>query len=192
MYLLPGIAGFAFFILFDLNKIYWKFRILNLSFILGSVLLAFSTVYSVLQSDFSVLMEHFGIWQFFKLICLILSGAALIYTLFFALPFDSTYVQSSDLPLVNKGVYGACRHPGFWMLALFYLFLALFFSNIQLIYCFLIYNICNFLYIVLQDVFIFPQYINGYNEYKKAVPFLVPTGTSIRNAFFDKNTKNRR
>ena len=74
-------------------------------------------------------------------------------------------------------------HPGFWMFVLFYGFLALLFSNIQLFYCFLVYNTCNFLYIVLQDVYIFPRYIRGYLEYKKAVPFILPTLDSIRNAF---------
>lgn len=183
MYLVPGIIGFIFFILFDLNKIYWKSRIWNLSFVLGSIFLAFSTLYSVFQSDLSALIAHFGILHLLKLVCLILSGAALVYALFFALPFENTYVESEELPLVSKGLYGTCRHPGFWMFVLFYMFLAAFFGSIQLVYCFGVYNFCNFVYIVLQDTYIFPKYIKGYNEYKKVVPFLVPTRKSIQKAF---------
>ena len=185
MYLLPGVIGFIFFIFFDLNKIYWKSKLLNLFFVIGSVLLIFSTGYSIWQSDFHALLAHFGFRQFLLLTCLILSGALLIYALFFALPFDDTYVQSDALPLVNKGLYGTCRHPGFWMFVLFYLFLALLFHSRPLFYCFIIYNVCNFIYIVIQDRFIFPEYIEGYTEYKKTVPFLVPTKESIRNAFTD-------
>lgn len=183
MYLFPGIIGFLFFILFDLNKIYWKNKFMNLFFILGSVLLLFSTLYSILQSDFTMFVSDFNYWKLIISICLLLSGAGLIYALFFALPFESTYVESDELPLVNKGLYGTCRHPGFWMFVLFYGFLALLFSNIHLFYCFLIYNTCNFLYIVIQDVYIFPRYIRGYLDYKKAVPFLIPTKDSVRNAF---------
>jgi len=75
---------------------------------------------------------------------------------------------------MDQGVYGLCRHPGFWMFALCYLFLALFFFDIRLLYCCVVYSICNFLYILLQDVYIFPKYIRGYSEYKKRVPFLIP------------------
>lgn len=183
MYLLPGVIGFIFFIFFDLNKIYWKSKFLNLFFVLGSALLAFSTGYSIWESDFQAVLSHFGFRHLFLLACLILSVALLIYTLFFALPFNDTYVQSDDLPLINKGVYGTCRHPGFWPFACVYFFLAWLFLSKPLWYCFLLYSTCNFLYIVIQDRFIFPRYIKGYNEYKKTVPFIIPNRNSIRNAF---------
>ncbi len=183
MHAVPGIIGFIFFIVFDLNKIYWNSRALNLSFVLGAVLLIGSTGYCVKNSDFAALLAHFGIWQIITLLGLLLSAAALVYVLFFALPFEDTYMESEGLPLMDKGVYGACRHPGFWMFALCYLFLALFCSNMHLLYCGIIYSICNFLYIVIQDIYIFPKYIQGYQDYKKTVPFLVPTGKSLRSAF---------
>ena len=185
MCLLPGVIGFIFFIFFDLNKIYWKTKLLNLFFVLGSLLLFFSTGYCIWQSNFQMLFSHFGLRSILLLLGVILSGALLIYALFFALPFDDTYIQSEELPLVNKGLYGTCRHPGFWMFALFYLVLALFLSNRLVFICFVVYSICNFLYIVIQDKYIFPKYIHGYDEYKQNVPFLIPTRESIRNAYTD-------
>ena len=95
-----------------------------------------------------------------------------------------TYTESGDLPLVSHGVYGACRHPGFWLFAVFYFFLWLFFTGRQLFWAFLLYPTCNYLYICVQDRYIFPQYIAGYDDYKRSVPFLLPTGESIRKAFF--------
>ena len=39
--------------------------------------------------------------------------AALIYTLFFALPFDETYAkQNNGRYVCDRGVYALCRHPG--------------------------------------------------------------------------------
>lgn len=188
MYLIPGVLGFIACCLFDVNKIKWQSKKLNLLFPIGIALLICSTLLCILQTDFSLITEHFGIRHAAFLICLILSGIALIYTLFFALPFENTYMESDELPVVNRGVYGLCRHPGFWMLALCYLFLWLFFSNKQLLAGFLLYTVCNFIYIYIQDRYIFPRYIRGYDEYKKTVPFLIPNRNSIRNAFRRQHT----
>ena len=39
--------------------------------------------------------------------------ALLIYTLFFALPFEETYCEENRLRAAyTEGVYGLCRHPG--------------------------------------------------------------------------------
>ena len=183
MYLLPGIAAFIFFIFFDLNKIYWKSKILNLFFAIGTVLLLFSTGYSIGQSDFLALSSDFGTAKILLLICTVFSIVLLIYALFFSLPFQNTYTQASGLPLINKGLYAACRHPGFWPFASFYFFLSLLFSSNSMFWCFITFTVCNFLYIVIQDKFVFPKYIQGYSQYKQVVPFLIPTKTSIHNAF---------
>ena len=180
MYLLPGIIAFIFFILFDLNKIYFKIEFFNLFFIIGAIFLVFSTSFSIYKS-----ISFFGTFTVIKIllvICAVLSLVALIYALFFALPFKTTYSKSDDLPLVCKGIYAACRHPGFWPFALFYFFLTLLFSGKSLLWCFIIYTACNFIYIVIQDKFIFPKYINGYSQYKKIVPFLIPNKNSILKA----------
>ena len=47
----------------------------------------------------------------------------------------------------------------------------------------MIYNTCNFLYVYLQDRYIFPRYIRGYDDYKRSVPFLIPTRASLKKAF---------
>ena len=38
----------------------------------------------------------------------------------------------------------------------------------------LIYPLCNLIYIIIQDKYIFPLYIEGYESYKRSVPFLIP------------------
>lgn len=183
MCLIPGVLGFIACCVFDVNKIRWHLKSLNCFFTIGSVLIALSTIWAISQSDFSLLIENFSFYHIGSLIGCILSGIALIYVLFFALPFESTYVESDSLPLVNRGVYALCRHPGFWMFALVYLFLWLFIFTEQMLTGFILYTFCNFLYICVQDRYIFPQYIQGYEEYKKSVPFLLPTRESIKNAF---------
>ena len=183
MYLIPGILGFIACCLFDLNKIRWHSKVMNSFFIIGSLLIVFSTAGAFFQSDFSTLLETFQVQHLLFLVGMILSGAALIYILFFALPFENTYVANETLALVDHGVYALCRHPGFWMLALFYIFSGLLLSNRLLLMASVIYSVCNLIYIYIQDCYIFPHYIRGYDEYKQAVPFLIPNRNSIQKAF---------
>lgn len=171
MLLLPGILGFCLFIVFDLNKIRWQRPMLNSFFAVGGLLLILSTALCIVPvlrdfrpSLFSALM----------LTALIISGAALIYALFFALPFEDTYRESKSLPLVSGGIYGLCRHPGFWPFLLVYVFLWLSFGGEWLMWAMLIFPLCNLIYIIIQDKYIFPLYIEGYESYKQSVPFLIP------------------
>ena len=174
MYLIPGILGFVSCCLFDINKIRWQSSKLNISFVLGILLILFSTVCCILQSDFSKISWPLSLVQFLYIAGFILSSVGLVYTLFFALPFGDTYMESDSILVIDHGVYGICRHPGFWMLTLVYLFLWLFFDSQSMQMCFILYTACNFIYILIQDKYIFPQYIKGYDEYKKSVPFLIP------------------
>ncbi len=182
MYLIPGILGFITCCIFDLNKVHWHSKFLNHFFTLGSLLLALSTVLAVLQSNFNLLIDSFEWYRLGFLAGTILSGIALIYTLFFALPVENTYNTTDTLSLIDSGAYALCRHPGFWPFGLFYLFLSLLLSNPLVGYAAIIYSICNFIYIYIQDYYIFPLYIKGYDNYKKTVPFLIPTRNSLRRA----------
>lgn len=181
MYLLPGIVGFGAFCLFDINKIRWRSRMLNFLFVIGCVLLAASTLLCMPSLSGESFAPH--VRHLVGLAGLLLSAAGLIYVLFFALPFESTYTESDALPLVSHGAYGLCRHPGFWLFALFYFFLWVTFTGHRLFIGFLLYSACNYGYIYLQDRYIFPKYILGYDDYKKTVPFLLPTRESIKCAF---------
>jgi len=183
MYIITGILGFIACCLFDINKIKWNMRVLNLFFALGSNLLIVSTLWCILRSDFSLIFSDFGPYRIAMLACAILSIAAEVYAMFFALPFEETYMESSQVPVVDRGWYRACRHPGFWTLSLAYLFLWLFTSNVMLLYALIAYTICNFIYILVQDIYIFPRYIRGYDDYRNTVPFLIPNRESIREAF---------
>ena len=171
MLFLPGITAFVLFIIFDLNKIKWHKAMFNILFPLGGVLLLMSTVLCILASP---AVPRLDLRTVLSLMGVLLSALALVYTLFFALPFSGTYKSSGELPLVSGGVYGLCRHPGFWPFLLLYVFLWLAFGGRLLFLAMLIFSACNLLYIIIQDRYIFPLYIAGYDSYKKAVPFLIP------------------
>jgi protein-S-isoprenylcysteine O-methyltransferase Ste14 len=133
--LVIGCMAFFFFALYDINKVTIDNRILRGGFLLGCILLTASTiglVYTALngvdETQESIVRTFF--FGTFALISLVL----LIYTLFFAIPFRETYLQSKSQPEVcNVGVYALSRHPGVLWFTGFYFFLWLAFPNPLLI-----------------------------------------------------------
>jgi protein-S-isoprenylcysteine O-methyltransferase Ste14 len=169
-----GTASFALFILYDLNQIRGNRKALKLLFPVGIVLLS---VVSLRIALVSVVVYEIDHWL------MILSGiiaaaffVLLIYTLFFAVPFDSAYVQGSKQKLCTTGVYGICRHPGVLFLAGLYIFAALAMGKRDLLIAGVIFTVCNTVYVAIQDRWIFPRVFEGYEDYRRTTHFLLPLG----------------
>ena len=100
-----------------------------------------------------------------------LSGIMLLYSVF---PAVSSGTSEGKKGLVSSGLYSLCRHPGLWFmwgccLSFYFMCPAL---NCGLLA--LVSALCDFLYVLYQDIYIFPVTIDGYEKYKKMVPFLLP------------------
>lgn len=175
IWLLPGIASFVCFLLFDMEKANGK-RYAAALFFAGVLLLAISTVELFLSHVF----EWRAIW---RTICGVIAMAwffALLYVLFAALPAKKVYSGENKLQVCSKGVYALCRHPGGWCFLFLYWFLWLYAPSAQMLSAAIVFPALNFLYIGVQDCYFFPKYIEGYDSYKQLVPFLFPTGHSLR------------
>ena len=177
--LVLGTAGFVLYFIYDINSIQSKNAFLQKFFALGSILV----VASVIAEFFSVwgacrrsvrTMIGFGIGALFFL-------GLLIYTLFFALPFEETYCEENKLRAAyTDGVYALCRHPGvLWFAGAYLCMWGILGGWRQGIY-FLLMIFWNYLYIVFQDLWTFPRTFFNYREYQRNTPFLVPTFKSLR------------
>ena len=103
-----GLVAFILYFIYDINDITIRNRYIQKFFLLGSLVLFGRSILFLCAYDFSVC-----VWIFLFFACIFL--ALLIYTLFFALPFDETYVsQQEGRKACSSGIYGICRHPGFW------------------------------------------------------------------------------
>ena len=111
--------------------------------------------------------------------------ALLIYTLFFALPFEETYCEDNKLRAAyTEGMYGVCRHPGvLWFAGAYLCMWGMFGGWKQGIY-FLLMIFWNYLYIIFQDLWTFPQTFFNYREYQKTTPFLMPNRDSIKKCLY--------
>jgi len=172
--MIMGAAAFVLFIMYDINQINGNRLALRLLFPVGSAILIFSSVRIALISP-AVAYPGRGFSAFFWLLAAVFFSL-LIYTLFFAVPFDAAYVKGSKQKLCTTGVYAVCRHPGVLFLAAAYVFSGLAMGKIEFLIAGVIFSACNVIYVVIQDKWIFPKVFEGYEEYQKTVHFLLPLG----------------
>lgn len=181
VYFWIGIFVFGLYILYDINSVLWNHRLFHCSFFVGTLLLAGATVY---QTADAALEGQIGTHVFPALTAAAVFLVLLIYTLFFALPFEVTYVkpESEKAKVYDKGMYALCRHPGVLWLFLFYLCLGSAFAPSELWKTGLFYSLLDLLYVIVQDLWTFPHSFADYGGYQKKTPFLIPDRKSIRRA----------
>lgn len=168
---LLAILGFVFYYLYDINSITYQYKIVQSFFMFGTLCVFVSTVH---------LFFLFSIQSWLGLIIIMIFLLLLIYTLFFALPFDETYQQANHQRYAyTQGVYALCRHPGVLWFIFMYLSLPWVLGQEVWVYSLLI-IVYNIIYIVLQDFIIFPKTFLNYGEYKHTTPFLIPRIKDIR------------
>lgn len=170
-----GCLGFSLYLVYDLNQSYLHQKWLQPSFMLGSCLVCISWIGMMIVGDKQI--YNFFL-QSISLLLSIVSAILLVYTLFFAIPFKDTYVDENFKCVCRTGVYALCRHPGVLFLFGFTFFMTIAFGSSLLLMGTIIFNICNLIYVVLQDTFFFPLCFDDYQDYKTKIPFLIPSKES--------------
>ncbi|WP_405728669.1 hypothetical protein [Anaerotignum sp.] len=177
-----GTISFLLYAVYDLEQggvISHRFHKITKSFFtIGSVFLVAATIMLLWKID--VLQMEYGMKRIIFLLFAILFFGLLIYTLFFALPFEETYVMQEAHKTYDKKMYALCRHPGVLWFAGFYFCLWLAFGTELLLVMAVWFSLLNFCYVVLQDYYTFPRVFFDYGDYKKRVPFLIPNGKSLK------------
>jgi len=170
-----GVGAFALFFLSDYND--WKLtrRSLKWCFPAGGVLLAVAT--GLDAAGGKALLSGWPRGLLFILAAVF--GGLLVHTLFFALPADASYTHpGQERPVVTKGPYALCRHPGvLWFLGLYGCLWAA--AGIPL-WTAALYSGLNVLLVVFEDRCVFPSRVTGYAAYSRVTPFLMPTAASFR------------
>ena len=174
-----GLLGFILFFIYDLNDAYWNHKILNGLFPVGLILLGGSVIVEIVLAI--VTIPKLGFISLLGLTFALLFFVGLMYTLFFALPFKSTYIDVAEGRKTFKfGVYALCRHPGLGCFIGLFFFLYLAFPSTKIAIMSIVYCALNLLYVVFQDLLTFPVIFSDYDLYKSETPFIVPNFKSIR------------
>ena len=174
-----GVLAFVGFVLYDLNQITadkpWKRGF----FAAGFVWLALCTLW-MSKYDRHQFEINTGLRVFFAIFCGI-SVALLIHALFFAIPSDGMYLKKTEQRTVyDKGVYALCRHPGVLWLFAGYEFYGAFLGSWTLMLSGAVYSVCNVLYVMFLERYVFPKIFVNYEVYRTTTPFLIPNRASIK------------
>lgn len=168
IWIVLGCFAFVLLTLFDLNKRFKWHPILNSLFPISIGLLITSLVCVYLE------VNSFGSFQSYPLFygLVVIGALEQIYTLFFALPAQTTYASLDTVRLVNTGFYGCCRHPGVWGFILMAIGFTFGSGSMLIAITAVSWTLMDILHVLIQDVFIFPHSIPGYTLYQSQVPFL--------------------
>lgn len=176
-----GVAGFVLYFLYDLNGYLLHGRLLRGAFFGGSALLCAATVLDVWKAWRQGNVSGAG--DVLLMVLGLLAFAGLMYCLFFALPFQETYLAQAQVRRVyDRGVYALCRHPGVLCFFAMYLFWGLAAFPSPLLGHGMLFSALNVAYAGFQDRVTFPDCFSDYEDYRKRVPFIIPTKTSVRMA----------
>ena len=179
--LILGIAAFVLFFIYDVNSISLKNLFIHRLFMIGSVLVVVSGALDLFTAFKAGAFS--GIWDIVLILFGVLSAAALVYSLFFALPFENTYVNPEEKPKVyTGGVYALCRHPGLLCFFAMYAFFGVAAFPERMFEHGVVLSVLNLLYTAFQDRVTLPKSFSGYTEYQNETPFLLPTAASFKNA----------
>ena len=177
--LIMGIIAFALYFLYDINSYKWKRAFPRCFFAVGTLLLLAATVADVISA---IRIRAFCPADIVLLCLSTVSLAALIYCLFFALPFEKTYKDQQTDKVCRSGAYAVCRHPGILCFFGTYLFLSLAALPHKLWINGAAFSLMNLAYAWFQDRVTFPKTFSDYKSYQESTPFLIPTKSSIRMA----------
>lgn len=179
-FIFAGSLAFICFAIFDLNKIRFISKNMNILVVLGSFILAFSTM-AIIISPHSIRITT--LWQWLALILAILALLLMIYTIFSAVSFKKTYLETQKRnTVVTTGMYALCRHPGVLWFFLFYCLSGLAFNNQLLLIAAMIWTLLDIVYVYIQDRWIFPIILEDYHIYQQQVPFIIPNLTSLQHS----------
>ena len=104
----------------------------------------------------------------------------LAQALFFSLPKGTYSDPAARRRVWDQKMYALCRHPGFLWFAGLYFCLGGALGPASW-GCFLMLCLLNLAYVILQDLWTFPRTFCDYGEYRRRVPFLLPTPGSLKN-----------
>ncbi len=176
-----GLAAFVLYLIYDVNSFTYEVKFVHTFFGIGTCLLGIATAIDLWCAWKAQAFS--GIGDIALLVCAAVCFGALIYCLFFALPFEETYAeQNREKYVYSGGAYALCRHPGILCFFGTYLFLGLAALPAQMIVNGMVFSFLNLLYAWFQDRITFPKTFCDYSDYQKKVPFLIPTKASIRMA----------
>ena len=181
LFVILGCIAFVFLYIFDFNKLQWKIPFGGILFFIGCAILFASSVgvFFFAKPQFSLSLPFLIFFCGLSIVSLLL----MLWALFFSLPFSHTYVVGNGACVVDTGLYAMCRHPGVIFFGIMYICLWLVSGRDAMLAAAICWTLMDILHVYVQDRWLFPKTLAGYEEYQLRVPFLIPNAASLRRGF---------
>lgn len=178
IYVTLGLLSYFFFGLFELASLR-RLRFLKLAFGASAGLVGlYAFVMVVVDTQRITVPVHLIILGAFLLLA---SGFLLVYSIFLEIPFRKTYVsEGTGEVLIKTGTYALVRHPGVLWMAIFLTSLVLVSRSQLLLFAAPLWFAADAIYVYLEEKFYLERIFQGYEEYQRETPMLVPTPRSVR------------
>ena len=178
IYIGIGTLGFLVMNVFDLvslKKI--PFGLKPVLWTAGCALLIYSLVMLCLESNTLPINDSLTRVGW----CLLgISLLMITLALFVNLPFRKTYVEAGASKLIKTGLYALVRHPGVYWVATFFFSLVLISKSYLMLMAAPLFVFLNTAFVVIEDKYYFVKMFDGYKEYQRETPMLIPNRRSIR------------
>jgi len=179
IYIGVGVLGFVVMNVFDLVSLKRvPFGIKPLLWTLGCGMLLYAIIMLCFESN-NLPLEGWVVWVGWFLLGV--STVMLMLALFINLPFRKTYVEDGvSSKLVKTGLYALVRHPGaYWVATFIFSFVLISRSSMMLVAA-PVFVFLNTAFVIIEDKYFFVKMFEGYTEYQKETPMLIPNRKSIR------------
>lgn len=176
---LLGALGFLFGMLFDWVLLLKRQRLKSALWVTCNLLLIGAHIAAVLQPDripMPMPVRLFG-W-----ILIVPAFPLLLYSLFFEIPLQNTYMPNGAGPelLVKEGTYALTRHPGVLWYAFLVVGLILISGSTTMLIAAPVWLLMNILWVWFEDFFVFDRLFLDYPSYRRTTPMLIPTVKSAK------------
>ena len=170
IWVLTGTAAFVILIIFEVQKCRNALKnrtAFNPWFVLGTLMLLLSFVGIAMDNHAA------GGARLVSGVVIMTAGVlSYIIVLTAGLKKRGYLEDEQNASVSRKGLYGRLRHPGVWSFLLCGVGFGMVFIGTTGKALWLV--LLNLIYTWLQDRYFFPVYLNGYEEYKRDVPYLFP------------------
>jgi protein-S-isoprenylcysteine O-methyltransferase Ste14 len=176
--LIAGTASFPLFLLSDWAD--WRgLRALRVGSITASAGLLLAALAALLLNGdrFAPSLHLRVVGGVFSAVFLFLLASSLFLEIAF---FPPRAKGRAERRVITTGTYALCRHPGVLWLPLFLLSIAALSGSRLLLLAVPLWTVADILLVAVEDAVFFPRIFGkAYDEYRRTVPFLVPTPASI-------------
>jgi protein-S-isoprenylcysteine O-methyltransferase Ste14 len=124
-------------------------------------------------------LDDWTVWAGWGLLAV--SIFMIMLALFINLPFRKTYVEAGvSSKLVKTGLYALVRHPGVYWVATFMFSFVLISRSSMMLVAAPVFVFLNTAFVIIEDKYFFVKMFDGYAEYQKETPMLIPNRKSIQ------------